>query len=379
MKSRLPPIEPHTRAKHEILRYHLDEWFPILGRFHKSLRYIDGFAGPGEYQGGEPGSPVIALRAVKRHNKYAAFATEGKVIEFLFVDKDPEYCNHLQGKVDEGSWPGAFRVEVKRGKFEAILTRVLDDVSSGRHTMPPTLLFVDPFGPAGFSMDVLERLAGFDRVDVLINLNYLEFVQWILPDPTKHVTADRLYGGNRWRPALDLQGSTRARFLVEEYERALQEIGWRGTSFEMVNTQNQTAYHLVFGTGSPKGMEAIKRAMRKVSPTGEFRYTDRLNPEQPVLLGLNMESEFPTEIGEHLFRKYEGREVSFDRLVADEIDWHRWWLQKDLRSALNYLEYGDRPRILDVRNTEGRPRRKGSYPEGCLITFGRPLQGQLFD
>ena len=39
-------------------------------------------------------------------------------------------------------------------------------------------------------------------------------------------------------------------------------IGWRGTSFEMVNKQNQTAYHLVFGTGSPKGMEAIKRAMR---------------------------------------------------------------------------------------------------------------------
>ena len=72
--------------------------------------------------------------------------------------------------------------------------------------MPPTLLFIDPFGPAGFSMDLLKRLSAFDRVDVLINLNYLEFVRWILPDPIKHITADRLYGGSRWRPALDLEG-----------------------------------------------------------------------------------------------------------------------------------------------------------------------------
>ena len=59
-------LEPHTRAKHEILKRYLQAWVPILslGRFPKVL-YVDGFAGPGIYSGGEPGSPIIALRAAR--------------------------------------------------------------------------------------------------------------------------------------------------------------------------------------------------------------------------------------------------------------------------------------------------------------------------
>ena len=373
--STLPAIQPHTTAKHDILRYHMNAWFPILS-VHGCLQYIDGFSGSGEYREGEPGSPIIVLDAVKRHQRFASFAQEGKIIEFLFVDTNLEYCRHLQRKIDESSWPSAFKVEVVNGEFEDVLNHRMDDVTTRGRQMPPTLAFVDPFGPAGFSMDLLRRIAAFDRVDALINLNHLEFVRWILEDPSKHVTANRLYGGTRWRPALDKVGRARTAFLTGEYEKALEEIGWRGTSFEMVNRQNQTAYHLVFGTGSSKGMEAIKLAMRNVSPSGEFRYTDRIDPAQPVLLGLNMANEYPTEIGEYLFQKYEDQEVAFDLLMEDEIDWHRWWLPTDLRKGLTYLEYGEWPRITNVRNGDGRPRRRDSYPEGCFITFGSPSQVQ---
>ena len=61
------PIEPHTSAKHQILRKYLDAWLPILGTYNKRIIYIDGFAGPGEYVGGEPGSPIIALEAARSH------------------------------------------------------------------------------------------------------------------------------------------------------------------------------------------------------------------------------------------------------------------------------------------------------------------------
>lgn len=60
-------IEPHTEAKHEILRYYLGAWFPILGRRQHRLLYVDGFAGPGEYKGGKDGSPIIALKVVQDH------------------------------------------------------------------------------------------------------------------------------------------------------------------------------------------------------------------------------------------------------------------------------------------------------------------------
>ena len=375
--SSLPPIQPHTQAKHHILKYYLDEWFPILGRARGSLRYIDGFAGPGEYEGGEDGSPIIALDTIRHHKYFETFAQANKNIEFLFVEERSARYGNLQRKISGNSWPRAFSVEVRHGEFEEVLSQLLDDVAAGSRQMSPTFAFIDPDGSSGFSMNLLRRIAAFDRVDALINLNHLEFVRWILEDPSKHVTADRLYGGPRWRPALLLTGRDRTRFLVEEYEKALQEIGWRGTSFEMVNRQNQTAYHLVFETGSPKGMEAMKRAMRNASPTGEFRYTDRVDPAQPVLLGLGMADEYPREIGEHLFRKYEGQEVAFDRLVEEEIDWDRWWLTTDLKAALKHLEYCDEPRIANVRNSDGRRRRERSYPDGCLITFQRSRQGRL--
>ena len=60
-------LDDHTRAKHEILRYYLGGWFPILARASGRIIYLDGFAGPGIYSNGEEGSPIIALRTASEH------------------------------------------------------------------------------------------------------------------------------------------------------------------------------------------------------------------------------------------------------------------------------------------------------------------------
>ena len=62
-------IEPHTIAKHRILRSYLDAWLPIMTRWNGRVVYVDGFAGPGQYKGGEEGSPVIALKAAVEHRQ----------------------------------------------------------------------------------------------------------------------------------------------------------------------------------------------------------------------------------------------------------------------------------------------------------------------
>ena len=208
----LPPIQPHTLAKHHIFGYHLNEWFPILGRSSSLLQVIDGFAGPGRYEGGEDGSPIIALKAVKQHSQFATFDRNGKSVRFLFAEKDRGHYEHLRARLRDESWHNAFKTDVQHGEFERVLNRFLDDVDAGLQMMPPTLLFVDPFGPAGFPLSLFERLASFSRIDILINLNLLQLVQWILPDPAKHVTANRLFGGDRWKPALKMQGAPKSRF-----------------------------------------------------------------------------------------------------------------------------------------------------------------------
>lgn len=53
-------LKPHTKAKHDILRRYLQAWFAIMGQTYPRIVYIDGFAGPGEYDRGEEGS-LIAI------------------------------------------------------------------------------------------------------------------------------------------------------------------------------------------------------------------------------------------------------------------------------------------------------------------------------
>src|SRR4051794_17699157 len=84
---RLPKMVPHTAAKHLLLRRYLDRWFPILGKYHTRINYIDGFAGPGEYEGGEPGSPILALESARHHVENGTLAPNVE-INFVFVEAD---------------------------------------------------------------------------------------------------------------------------------------------------------------------------------------------------------------------------------------------------------------------------------------------------
>src|SRR5688572_18089678 len=90
-------LEPHTRAKHEILRRYLQAWTPILSKSGSPrILYIDGFAGPGRYAGGEDGSPVIALQAALRHRERIH-----SEICFLFIEEDRERAAMLEQIVAE--------------------------------------------------------------------------------------------------------------------------------------------------------------------------------------------------------------------------------------------------------------------------------------
>ena len=88
-------LEPHTRAKHELLKRYLQAWMIILsqGKFAEIL-YIDGFAGPGEYAGGEAGSPIIALDTALEYKSPLTAK-----VHFLFVEKDDARADHLRKQV----------------------------------------------------------------------------------------------------------------------------------------------------------------------------------------------------------------------------------------------------------------------------------------
>jgi three-Cys-motif partner protein len=87
------------RRKHLVLRSYLDAWLPIMSSANSRVLFIDGFAGPGEYAGGEEGSPQIALRALVDHSA----AIKAKVAYF-FIEKEAERAPALGTAAANATW-----------------------------------------------------------------------------------------------------------------------------------------------------------------------------------------------------------------------------------------------------------------------------------
>lgn len=160
-------LDPHTRAKHEILKRYLQAWTPILTRGgFPEIMYVDGFAGPGRYSEGEDGSPVIALQVALEQR-----AQIDAIIRFVFVEKDEERANVLREIVDELDTPPNFQIEVSGGQtFETAFGGVLDAYRDRGRGLPPTFAFIDPFGWRGVPFAAVIEIMRHPSCEVFVNL-----------------------------------------------------------------------------------------------------------------------------------------------------------------------------------------------------------------
>lgn len=103
-------LKEHSKKKHQVLRRYLSEYLQIRCRFPQQSRFrfavVDGFAGGGAYQGGEPGSPLIFLELLLEQSREINVrrAAEGMaLISFecllIFNDLDNDAVQILQQNV----------------------------------------------------------------------------------------------------------------------------------------------------------------------------------------------------------------------------------------------------------------------------------------
>jgi three-Cys-motif partner protein len=356
-------LEPHTRAKHEILKRYLEAWTPILalGGFPEII-YVDGFAGPGRYSKGEDGSPIIALRAALVHQQ--RIKTQ---VVFLFVEKDPGRAAVLQQLVDDLDRPANFRVKVAAGEtFEAAFGDLLRSYTGRHKHLPPTFAFIDPFGWTGVPFSVVQRLLSYPSCEVLITFMYQEIHRFIgLPDQAANF--DSWFGTPVWRDALRLTGRGRERFLHDLYVKQLhqQAQGRYVRSFEMRNDRDVTDYYLFYGTNNLLGVQKMKAAMWKVDESGEFTFSDTTDPNQMILFAKRPRFDL---LQKQLLEHFKGREVTVgdieEFILADTAFRETHFKQQILRS----LELGDPPGLAVTHARGGR--RPGTYADkGMRVRF----------
>ncbi|HEU5063935.1 MAG TPA: three-Cys-motif partner protein TcmP [Solirubrobacterales bacterium] len=281
--------EPHTAAKHQVLRAYLDGWLGVMANQalkvqrldagRPRLLLLDGFAGPGRYAGGEEGSPLIMLDALLSHAHFGAW--EGVDFEFLFIEHDESRVEHLRKEIEQiGSLPNNVITRTEHGEFEKVYDTLVDPlIQAGL----PTFAFIDPFGYSSASMSITGRLLDFPRCEVLYFLP-MSFIHRFVGRPGQEKALGSLFGTEGWQAAIDLEGPERTDFLLDLFERQLAANG--GVEFVrsfQLRTLDGNDYRLVFSLGHTKGLELAKDAMWKVDPVAGTSYRAETESGQEVL------------------------------------------------------------------------------------------------
>lgn len=356
--------EPHTLKKHEILRRYLEGWFPILGRTRARVLFLDAFAGPGIYSGGEPGSPIVAMTTLLEH---AAFKSLSECeFEFMFLEPRPDRFEILEREVAKTleffkPVPPNVQVVTRNVTFDEGASEILAAIAQQRSSSAPTFAFIDPFGFSDTPLDLICRLLDFDGCEVLFTFMF-NHINWFVEKESVAGHLQALFGTDGFRVAGSKQGEDRKRYLRDLFRAQLmQACGFKYvTSFEMVNQQGNTIYFLFHGTRNLRGLEVMKDALWKADPGGGIKFLDRFDGQEVLFGGATVDV---TPLRSALLSNFSGREVAVEEIrdyVLTETPFNKsHWNQKVLKPL-------EKEGIISVATPRSR---RFTFPSGTRVRF----------
>lgn len=268
--------DAHTKAKHELLLAFFNKWVSIHSSYFASqesgglVRIYDGFAGPGEYSGGESGSPLIIMRALCTNSNLRERWQRVRY-DVHFVEKDRARAGNLQEKLDEfeaamrktgPGWTERVKWTVTCGRYEENVPQAVAEPSA-------LFLFLDPFGYSHSPMTLTQDLVQQPKSDTLIFLP-LSFVNRFKDREGQEVALDRFFGTSTWRDIPD--GRDRPQRLLALFEEQLRQAGLDYVGAFKLRPDASNAYFIVGGSGHPKGWASIKQGFWAVDPVNGAEY-----------------------------------------------------------------------------------------------------------
>jgi three-Cys-motif partner protein len=257
---------PWSHTKDEILGKYFDCYLKTIPRRGNSIVVVDGFSGPGSFEDGSDGSPLILCKAA------SALKTG---IVCLFADARAAHRDEL--KVLLAPYIHTGTAEEPYSNFSEALARAF---SVGKNA---TLFFyLDPYGIRDLDLDLVREIYERDRsqsTEVLINISIRTLMRmsgnWSDEDApatiaqkvkqSKVETVHRVMGTEVWQQVVTdwrLSKTEREDKLVELYVARLRQFFRYAYAIPVKDTPASGAlptddvakYHLIFGTRSPRAV-----------------------------------------------------------------------------------------------------------------------------
>ncbi|MHA2788364.1 three-Cys-motif partner protein TcmP [Corynebacterium sp. S7] len=346
-------IEPHTKAKHEILKRYLNPWFVIMGKWNDLILFVDGFAGPGRYQNDEPGSPKIACNAAIQNKS----SQPNSRIKLLFNEEDSNRFEELENWAAETKplLPDKVDIYARNMNFADLATEIVSGRQSKKQV--PTFAFIDPFGFKDVPLDLISKLVEHEKSELFILFSFNAVNRWIKTKSQKD-NLDALFGCEDYSQCDGMSPPDRKIFLADLYERQLKKVcRFEYVSrFEMKKRDgNRTSYFLYHCTRNLKGLEVMKDAMWAVDPETGSQFSYRIEELEPLF-------EVPLDLDKILKKEFRGKTVPVEELEK--------YVLTDTRYARKHLRKGallpmEQRGEIEIQNRK----RKNTFPRGSRIKF----------
>jgi len=194
---------PWSVVKDQVIGAYIKPFTRKVAVLGHPILIIDAFAGPGVFEDGKPGSPLIICNA----------ASGVKALwQAVFINQNKEHHERLQSILRKGGW--LTHASPLLGESRTTLQTKLESL-----TNETVFLYLDPFGLKGFDFGIvskyLERAKSEHRTEVVINMSM----------PTLHrlATVQAIMDGKRDDPQIDALNRTLSNALGGRW---WQEIMW---------------------------------------------------------------------------------------------------------------------------------------------------------
>jgi three-Cys-motif partner protein len=148
---------PHTLLKHGVLSRYAVIWTNILTQKHPRVWLVDGFAGRGKDEAGNPGSPLLLAIAAEKMRPKAD-------VQLLAIEEDRKAFEALKANLAAFDADAGGMVPIahlRHGTLSEVADEAFQLVGES-----PAFFFLDPFGPDGLSLDVVRQILAKPRREV---------------------------------------------------------------------------------------------------------------------------------------------------------------------------------------------------------------------
>ena len=152
--------KPWSPYKDMILSYYLTPYLPKVCTLGKPVVVVDCFAGPGRFEDGSEGSPLIISKAVRE------MVDKGKAVSAVLIEYKKKYFKRLQEAVKDYQ-------DVCHTKHESFEDSAKEITDMARDNT--VFVYIDPYGIKSLRFDTLAgiyaNIARGSSVEVLLNFN----------------------------------------------------------------------------------------------------------------------------------------------------------------------------------------------------------------